>query len=304
MKIRIIISGIILLIILTSCIVQKDKERADNQQAYKANQLSDPEYFIGKYKAKVMILGVFHFDNPGLDTYKEKFSFNILEDNRQKELDLLLEKIAKYKPTKILLESNRVKSDSILNVTYQTYLKGEYDISNKRSEYFQIGFKLAEKLGHDRIYSSDASAEWFGDNLDWDNYDATAYLKSRGQYEKSHRYDYETFYQLSDSLKSVKSLIDYIMMTNNPKDRLKDHQAYLTKTILEGAGDNYIGADGVARWYRRNLRIFANAYDLTDFDKEERLLLIYGAGHVWQLRQLFIDSPDYEYIEVNEYLSK
>ena len=299
-----IIYGIILLVFLTSCIVRKYKGRADNQHADKTSQLSDPELFVGKCKAKVMILGVFHFDNPGLDTYKEKFSFNILEDNRQKELDILLEKIAKYKPTKILLESNRVKSDSILNVTYQAYLKRKYDISNKRSEYFQIGFKLAEKLGHTRIYSSDASAEWFGANLDWDTYDADAYLKSRGQYEKSHRYDFETFYQLSDSIKSVVSLIDYIMMTNNPKDRLKDHQAYLTKTILEGAGDNYIGADGVARWYRRNLRIFANAYDLTYFDKEERLLLIYGAGHVWQLRQLFIDSPDYEYIEVNEYLSK
>lgn len=279
-------------------------EKADNQKGDKTIQLSDPEQFIGKYKAKAMILGVFHFDNPGLDTYKEKFPFDILEDNRQKELNILLEKIAKYKPTKILLESNRVKSDSILNVTYQAYLTGKYDISNKRSEYFQIGFKLAEKLGHARLYSSDASAEWFGANLDWDNYDADAYLKSRGQYEKSKRYDFETLYRMSDSLKSVNSLVDYILMMNNPKDRLKDHQAYLTKTILEGAGDNYIGADGVARWYRRNLRIFANAYDLTDFDKEERLLLIYGAGHVWQLRQLFIDSPDYEYIEVNQYLSK
>ncbi|MEA5111167.1 hypothetical protein SDC9_15531 [bioreactor metagenome] len=299
-----IIYRIILLIFLTSCIVQKDMERADNQQDVKTIQLSDPDQFIGKYKAKAMILGVFHFDNPGLDTYQEKFPFNILEDNRQKELNILLEKIAKYKPTKILLESNRVESDSILNAKYQAYLTGKYDISNKRSEYFQIGFRLAEKSGHARIYSSDASAEWFGADLDWDNYDTDAYLKSRGQYEKSNRYDFETFYHLSDSLKSVKSLIDYILITNNPKDRLKDHQAYLTKTILEGAGDNYIGADGVARWYRRNLRIFANAYDLTDFDKEVRLLLIYGAGHVWQLRQLFLDSPDYEYIEVNEYLSK
>ena len=92
-------------------------------------------------------------------------------------------------------------------------------------------------------------------------------------------------------------------MINAPEDRLKDHQAYLT-SILEGAGDNYLGADNVARWYRRNLRIFANAYDLTNFDKEERLLLLYGAGHVWQLRQLFIDSPDFDYIEVNDYLAE
>ena len=299
-----IIYGIALLILLTSCIEQTEKKRVDCQQADKTNQLNDPDQFIGNHKAKAIILGVFHFSNPGLDSYKEIFSFDILEDKRQKELDILLDKIAKYKPTKILIESNRIKSDSILNVLYQNYLIGKYDISNKRSEDFQLGFKLAKKLGHTRIYASDANAEWFGDSLDWDNYDAVTYLKSRGQYEKSHRYDYESFFRLSDSLKSVQSLMDYFIMTNNPQNRLKDHQAYLTETILEGAGDNYVGADAVARWYRRNLRIFANAYDLTDFDKEDRLLLIYGAGHVWQLRQLFIDSPDYEYIEVNEYLSK
>ena len=47
-----------------------------------------------------------------------------------------------------------------------------------------------------------------------------------------------------------------------------------------------------------------NAYDLTDFDREERLLLLYGSGHVWQLRQFFMDSPDFEYVEPNKYLTK
>jgi hypothetical protein len=85
---------------------------------------------------------------------------------------------------------------------------------------------------------------------------------------------------------------------------LKDHQAYLTEVILEGAGDNYLGADSVGKWYSRNLRIFANAYDLTDFNKEEKLLLIYGSGHVWQLRHFFKDSPDFDYVEPNEYLKQ
>lgn len=293
---------ILTFLLFTSCSQKTELDK--NSTSNRGYQLDDPNQFIGKHKAKAMILGVFHFNNPGLDSYKEIFPFDILENNRQKELDILLDKIAMYKPTKILLESSRIEADSILNSRYNEYIKGNYDISEKRSELYQIGFKLAKKLGHTRIYSSDASAEWFGANLDWDNYDSDAYLKSHGQYGKSHRYDYEPFYRMSDSLKSILNLTDYFILTNNPEDRLKDHQAYLTEAILEGAGDNYVGADGVARWYRRNLRIFANAYDFTDFDKEERILLIYGAGHVWQLRQLFKDSPDYDYIEVNEYLSE
>jgi hypothetical protein len=304
MQIRIIVFGIIISALLTSCNMQNDQARQGKNLEQKANQISDPDLFIGKHKAKAMVLGVFHFANPGLDSYKPKFAFNILEEERQEELEILLRKIAEYKPTKILLEWDRIQMDSIANERYLEYLNGTFSIDDKSNEVYQIGFKLAKKLGHRKIYCSDASADWFGVELDWDNYDAEFYLKSKGQYEKSTRYDFQSFYELSDSLKTVQTLTEHFAMLNSPKNRLKDHQAYLTETILEGSGDNYLGADAVANWYRRNLRIFANAYDLTDFESEERLLLIYGAGHVWQLRQLFIDSPDFEYVEPNNYLTK
>ncbi len=138
--------------------------------------------------------------------------------------------------------------------------------------------------------------------MDWDNYDSDPYLKSRKQYEKSFRYDYNALYERSDSLKTVLLLTDYLKLENTREQSLKGHQAYLTETILEGARDHYVGADADGKWYRRNLRIFANAYDFTDFKKEERLLLIYGYGHNWQLRQLFSDSPDYDYVEITDYL--
>lgn len=299
-----IVLGITISALLISCNMQNDQADKEIKPEQMANHISDPDVFIGKHKAKVMVLGVFHFDNPGSDSYKPQYSFNILEEKRQGELEILLNKIAGYKPTKILLEWDRIEMDSIANDRFQKYLSGEFSIDDKSNEVYQIGFKLAKKSGHSRIYCSDASADWFGVELDWDNYDAEAYLKSKGQYKKSTRYDFQLFYQLIDSLKSVQSLTEHLAMINSPENRLKDHQAYLAGTILEGAGDNYIGADAVAKWYRRNLRIYANAYDLTDFDREERLLLLYGSGHIWQLRQFFIDSPDFDYIEPNEYLTK
>lgn len=290
-----------LIILICSCGEQVNDSVASEQQTKVKDSLADPTIFIGEHKSKVMVLGVFHFRDAGLDTYKPKYPFDILNEERQQELDTLLVKIAAYNPTKILIESNRIKMDSITNTHYQNYLKGGFKIDDKANEIFQIGFKLAKKLGHNRLYPADASADWFGVELDWDNYDDVAYLKSRNQYEKYSRYDYEPFYELHDSLKTTHSLSEHLLLINNPKDRLKDHQSYLT-SILEGAGDNYLGADNVARWYRRNLRIFANAYDIADFQKEERLLLIYGSGHVWQLRQFFKDSPDFEYVEAIDYL--
>ncbi|AYN03738.1 DUF5694 domain-containing protein [Flavobacterium sp. 140616W15] len=288
-----LIYGISILFLFVSCKTAKEIQKTD--------PINDPSVFIGNHKAKAMVLGVFHFSNSQLDSYKPKFPFDILEKQRQSELDILLEKIAEYKPTKILLELNRIEMDSLTNENYQSYLKGKFLIDDKTNEVYQIGFKLAKKLNHHRVYCSDADAKWFGVNLDWDNYDAEAYLKSKGQYEKTIRYDYESLYKLQDSLKTIQSLTKTLNMLNNLRGRLKDHQAYLTN-ILEGAGDNYLGADNVGRWYRRNLRIFSNAYDFTNFNKEERLLLIYGSGHVWLLRQFFKDSPDFEYIEANDYL--
>lgn len=304
MQMRKIVFGITVLALLISCKMQNDQATLANYTEQKSDHISDQDIFVGKHKTKAMVLGVFHFDNPGLDSYNHKYAFNILEEKRQSELEILLSKIAEYKPTKILLEWDRIEMDSIANERFQKYLNGTLSIDDKRNEVYQIGFKIAKKMGHRKIYCSDASADWFGVELDWDTYESEAYLKSKGQYEKSTRYDFQSFYEQSDSLKTVQTLTEHFAMLNSPKNRLKDHQAYLTETILEGAGDNYLGADAVAKWYRRNLRIFANAYDLTDFESEERLLLIYGAGHVWQLKQLFIDSPDFEYVEPNEYLTK
>ena len=264
----------------------------------------DPNIFIGKHKAKAMILGVFHFSNPGLDSYKEKYTVDILSDKRQAEIKVLLDKLKEFKPTKILIEGLRIEYDSIYNSMYNNYLKGEFDISNRRNENYQLGFRLAKELGHDRIYASDVkSGRWIGEKIDWDNYDADTYTKSLGQYKKANRYDYNKGSMLSDSLKTVRTLTQYLYMENQPSHSLKSHQQYLTMTI-EGAGDLFIGADSVARWYKRNIRISANVYDITDFDKEDRILMIYGAGHVWQLRQFFTDSPDFDYVEVNDYLGK
>ena len=297
---------ILILLIVSSCKEQGNLEKENTNLKEKiTDTLSDPTEFIGKHKPKATVLGVFHFNNPGLDDYKPKFSVDIFSSKRQAELTELIKNLAEYNPTKILVEVARKESDSLLNDRYTNYLNGTFDISDKASETYQLGFRLAKRLEHDRIYASDAKgSKWFGADIDWDNYDSEEYQKSLNQYEKTHRYDYEKMYEYHDSLKTVQTLTEHFKHINNPSNRLKDHQGYLTETLLTGAGDLYIGADAVARWYQRNLKIFANTYDIVEFDKEERILLIYGSGHVWQLRQLLTDSPDYEYVEINEYLSE
>jgi hypothetical protein len=57
----------------------------------------------------------------------------------------------------------------------------------------------------------------------------------------------------------------------------------------------------VTAWYNRNLRIFRNLQRITD-GPDERLLLLIGGGHVPILRHCAQASPEYELVEVTEYL--
>ena len=80
-----LVFGIIMLALFSSCKKEAEKVIQENEKSEVINPISEPNPFIGKNKTKAMVLGVFHFDNPGLDSYKEKFAFNILEEKRQKQ---------------------------------------------------------------------------------------------------------------------------------------------------------------------------------------------------------------------------
>lgn len=121
--------------------------------------MSEPFIFNGKHQPSVMILGVFHFDYPGLDAYNEQFWLDVLLEDKQQEIDDLLNPLKEYKPTKILVELNRIESDSLFNARYSGYLNGNFDISGRRNEVYQLGFKLAEKMNHTKIYCVDAMPE-------------------------------------------------------------------------------------------------------------------------------------------------
>jgi hypothetical protein len=51
-----------------------------------------------------------------------------------------------------------------------------------------------------------------------------------------------------------------------------------------GDPDDYAGPDLLAMWYQRNIRIYRNIVALID-SPGDRILVIYGAGHLGWLRQ-------------------
>ena len=63
-----------------------------------------PQPYPPPAPVQVMILGTYHFGNPGLDLHNMK-SESVLTPGRQKELDDIATRLAKFNPTKIAVEA-------------------------------------------------------------------------------------------------------------------------------------------------------------------------------------------------------
>ena len=61
----------------------------------------------GKNRAEVLLVGSFHFGYPGQDAHKtsEEDKIDILSEEKQKEVQELSDYIARFKPTKIMVET-------------------------------------------------------------------------------------------------------------------------------------------------------------------------------------------------------
>lgn len=55
-------------------------------------------------RPQVLLFGTFHFSNPGLDAHKSKYTYDLFSLKGQKELQEVLDRLAEFKPTKILIE--------------------------------------------------------------------------------------------------------------------------------------------------------------------------------------------------------
>ena len=84
---------------------------------------------------------------------------------------------------------------------------------------------------------------------------------------------------------------------------LAGHGHYFVGGFAIGDGETFPGADGfITSWYNRNLRIFANLLRLAD-SPDERILVIYGSGHIPILRHIARAAPQVKLVEVADYLA-
>ena len=101
-----------------------------------------------------MILGTFHFDDAGLDGYQPKHRLDLLSAKRQQEVAALLDSLGRFRPNKIAVEWS-AEQQAALDAEFAKYVAGS-EGSLGPNEIYQLGFRLARRLGHKRVHAVDA----------------------------------------------------------------------------------------------------------------------------------------------------
>ena len=286
-----------ILIVFTYACNPKSEEKSSQESDLALRELLDSYPSIEKEaNHQVLTLGTFHFDRArDASDIIAKEHIDISTHQNQKELDTIIEKLIQFQPDKIAVEW-RPNFQKVMDSLYNQYLQGNYNLG--KHETFQIGFELAKKLGRTKVYCIDNNPP-FSDFIntldDWEKY-----ADSLGHLNLWRAYDAENgrFNQYMDTIQKHLSVTDYLKIINSPKHAKRTKQLWLTGLVDVDHEQNYLGADVVARWYRRNIRLFSTAKNLVEED--ENLLIIYGGAHKWILDELFESSPDFEVIQFND----
>jgi hypothetical protein len=77
----------------------------------------------------------------------------------------------------------------------------------------------------------------------------------------------------------------------NSDERVAEDVGFYFRMAEFGEPWDWAGADLVSDWFRRNMRIYSNIVQLVDAPNE-RVLVIYGAGHLGWLQYAFSSNPN------------
>lgn len=249
-------------------------------------------------QAHVLLVGTFHFGYPGLDAHKtaETDQVDVLSPQRQKEMGELAEVIMRFRPNKIAMESQ----GEWLMAEYRTHKAERTPLG--RNEYYQIGFRIMDMAEIDTLYTVDA------DPLVNDLYTGPDSLLHRpwldslyvgwdwgGEDAISKRYT--ELYKRQDLFERDHTLLESFLTLNDDHMLDRGFGAY-----LHGGFElsDQRGADILSlHWYNRNLRIFRNIQEITT-SPEDRILVLFGAGHMGILKHLFECSPQYKLVRLGD----
>lgn len=180
-----------------------------------------------------------------------------------------------------------------LNEDYRHYRAGTFALT--ANEIHQLGFRTAAAAGHEQIHAINWNTP-----IDWDQAVTFAQECQPALLEEMWGPLERSTTELTRQVERL-SVSAILRRVNDPAELAENHRTYLTKMRI-GAAERYVGVDIVKEWYARNMRIFVNLTRLIA-SPQDRVLVIFGAGHIPLLAQYVRGSGLYTVEQATTYLA-
>ena len=277
--IRITLFSLATIFTLTSCIAQSGESKLTN-----------------KKQTEILLIGTFHFNNPGADVAQFK-TFDVLKDETQKELEEIAQKIVAFNPTKIFVEWN-YKEQKELDSLYGLYKLGKL-YNEKQSNFYKTNeiFQLAFRVGKLNVNSQI-------DAIDYNDADFP-FEKVMASIKKNNQTDIEAY--ISNAIQTFESdfnekvtsnvSLKEILYEENSKQFREEANEFYEKILTVGDNTDFIGAYLTSEWNRRNLYMWSLIKKKTT-QKDERVMVLLGASHIANIKNLIDANKDWKTVEL------
>lgn len=231
----------------------------------------------------VLPVGTFHFS--GAPDFNDPQA-----EEQQAEIKAVVDSLLAFRPTKVAIE-RELKDSTTVDSLYRAYRSGRHDLNVSETQ--QLGFRLAKRRGHEEVYPIDYKLAWPMDTvMTWAKENQPSFPRYVKRWQKRMG-------EVSDSIQRHGTIRE-ILLHKNTGRYLSRIQAIRMRTLEVGAGQNYLGVEPPASIARRNMRIFANL--LAAAEPGDRILIIYGTGHIHYFREYVRGHPQMKLAYPGEYL--
>ena len=256
---------------------------------------------------EVLLIGTFHFNNPGLDVVKVN-TFNVMSDKSQAELEAMSNKIKAFNPDKIFVEwehNEQRKLDTLydlyVNNQYFDYVKKKFPKSTfyTQNEIVQLAFRTAKKANHTKVFAMDYP------NTDFPYDSVMTVISQAKQVALKKQIDDEMaeYTKKTNNELATLSLTDNILRCNIDEDRKSDMGWYISCMNIAGKTDNFIGPFLVSEWYKRNIYMLSIIQKLTE-TTDKKIMILAGASHIAMMKEFLLLDKNYKIVELKDVLDK
>lgn len=248
-----------------------------------------------KDQVQVLLLGSSHwasYEGGGSDV-AQTYEIDILSEQYQREVQEIAQRIVAFGPDKIFVERTlevQGKVDSL----YQLYTREEWG-EGIRNEIVQLGFRVANMMGHERVYGIDYRTSFPYRKM-------KEAMKEAGQEDLILECDESTevFENAYNKMVREKSTLkEFFYFLNDPEQRRDDLDWYLRLANQAGPKNNTTGSFLAAEWLKRNIYSYGLMQKYTE-PGDKKIMVLMGSSHTAVFDFLMQTNPNWVSVELKD----